>query len=133
MDQKDLEYFKELMLNKRQKLLAEMADAKETQLETTNREASGDHSGYSFHMADQGTDSMNREILFMHAQRDCRELYLIEDALERIGNRSFGICESCSGDIGTARLEALPEARLCIQCQSKEENFSSVSYSGAEF
>ena len=60
MDKKDLEFFKTLLLKKREETLKSVEYLKGV-LNSTNQEASGDHSAYSFHMADQGTDAMERE------------------------------------------------------------------------
>ena len=46
-------------------------------------------------------------------------LHEIEDALAKMDNDTYGTCESCGGEIGDARLEAMPAARLCIKCASK--------------
>ncbi|MEX0666041.1 MAG: TraR/DksA C4-type zinc finger protein [Acidimicrobiia bacterium] len=46
-------------------------------------------------------------------------LHDIEDALNKMDEGTYGRCESCGGDIGEARLEAMPAARLCIRCASK--------------
>ena len=66
----------------------------------TNQEASGDHSAYSFHMADQGTDAMEREKAFLFASRDEKYLRQIDAALERIENGTFGICRVTGKEIG---------------------------------
>jgi len=121
MKEKELEHYKNLLLGKRQEMMKHMDAIKEIEMETTLKESTGDHSAYAFHMADQGTDSMEREKNFFYAQRDGRLLYHIDRALERIENGTFGKCRSCNGPIGEARLEAVPHATLCIQCKSKEE------------
>ena len=121
MNKKELEKYRKLLLKKRQEMLSQMEFIKKTEMETTTKEATGDHSSYSYHMADQGTDSMEREKNFFYAQRDGRLIYHINQALERIDEGNFGLCQSCNNPIHTARLEAVPHARLCIQCKSTEE------------
>lgn len=121
MNKKEIAYFKRLLLEKRRQLLSQMEVIKETDMDTTLKEATGDHSSYSFHMADQGTDSMEREKNFFYAQRDGRLLYHIDQALERIEQGKFGLCHECGDPISRERLKAVPHARLCIQCKSKEE------------
>jgi RNA polymerase-binding protein DksA len=132
MKEKELEHFKNLLLGKRQKMMKHMDAIKEIEMETTLKESTGDHSAYAFHMADQGTDSMEREKNFFYAQRDGRLLYHIDRALERIENGTYGKCRSCNGPIGEARLEAVPHATLCIQCKSKEEKTAGESESPEE-
>jgi DnaK suppressor protein len=121
MEQNDLKFYKKLLMDKRRDLLGQMDFIKETEMDTTSREASGDHSAYSFHMADQGTDTMEREKSFLYAQRDGRLLYHIDLALERVEKGDYGLCHECRKPISKERLEAVPHARLCISCKAKEE------------
>ena len=121
MNKKDLKHFKTLLLKKRKELMQQMDLIKETEMETTLKEATGDHSSYAFHMADQGTDTMEREKNFYYAQRDGRLLYHIDQALERIEDGNFGLCHTCSNPIHRERLEAVPHASYCIECKSSEE------------
>lgn len=121
MDEKKLTFYKNLLLQKRKELLDQMNFIRDTEMETTLKEATGDHSAYSFHMADQGTDAMEREKNFLYAQRNGRLLYHIDMALERIENGTYGLCQSCGKPISEERLEAVPHARLCIQCKANEE------------
>jgi DnaK suppressor protein len=121
MNKKDTEHFRQLLLKKRKELTDQMDFIKEVEMETTLKEATGDHSSYSFHMADQGTDAAEREKNFYYAQRDGRLLYHIEQALERIEKGEFGLCVGCGKPIHYDRLDAVPHARLCIKCKSGEE------------
>ncbi|MGD9898173.1 MAG: TraR/DksA family transcriptional regulator, partial [Calditrichaceae bacterium] len=89
-------------------------------LDSTTKEASGDHSSYSYHMADQGTDAMEREKAFLFASRDEKYLKQIDDALSRIDNKTFGICRSCGEKIGHERLEAVPTTTICFNCKVAE-------------
>ena len=63
----------------------------------------------------------SKEALFARASQDRGRLRLIQQALERIGAGSFGICAECEGPIGLKRLPALPWASHCIQCQEQAE------------
>ncbi len=121
MNKKDLEFFKGLLLKKRAELVEEIESIKSTDMNTTTKEASGDHSSYAYHMADQGTDNMQREKSFLYAQRNGRLIYHIDMALERIEDGTFGLCQSCGKQITRERLEAVPHARLCIECKNGEE------------
>ncbi len=122
MDAKRTAFFKNLLLEKRKDLMQQLTIIKDSEMQTTLKEATGDHSAYSFHMADQGTDTMEREKSFFYAQRDGRLLYHIDMALERVENGTYGLCHSCQKPISEERLEAVPHARLCIQCKASEEN-----------
>jgi len=127
MNKKDKAHFKKLLLKKRKELMAQMEFIKESEMKATLKEATGDHSAYAFHMADQGTDTMEREKNLFYAQRDGRLLYHIDQALDRIDEESFGLCHVCKKAIGRERLEAVPHARMCIECKSKEESEKNVA------
>ena len=118
----DLEGFRKLLLDKREALFKSVGYLKETSMDTSLNEYSGNHSTYSYHMADQGTDSQEREKAFFFAHREGRYLDHLERALERIGKGDFGKCNECGNLISKARLDAVPHARLCIECKSKEED-----------
>lgn len=64
----------------------------------------------------------SKESMFARSSQNRRELRLVELALERIGNGSFGSCAACEGAIGLKRLQALPWADHCIQCQEQSEH-----------
>src|SRR3990170_1051026 len=121
MKKKDLERFEKVLLEKRKEIMQELGLWKKNVADTTQRDASGDLSSYSYHMADQGTDAEEREKAFLLASKSGRLLYHIDEALRRIKDKTFGKCQECGGEISTARLEAVPHARLCINCKEKEE------------
>lgn len=81
-------------------------------------------SSYSFHMADQGTDAMEREKQFLMASKEGRYLWHLNQALRRLYTDpdNFGKCHQCGEEIDYDRLDALPHARLCISCKEKEED-----------
>ena len=87
----------------------------------------GDLSNAPFHLGDMGTD----EFLYdMNATLLVNEQYIVveaRDALVRLENGNFGICESCGQSIPTARLEAIPFARFCVQCAEANDQTPQVS------
>ena len=121
MNKKDLEHYKKLILEKRKELLTELDHLKKSGLNSTLKDSTGEHSAYSFHMADMGTDTMEREKAFLFASREGNLLYHLDRALERIDAGEYGVCAECNKPIDRERLEAVPHVRLCIQCKSKEE------------
>lgn len=123
MDKKRLDHLEQRLLEEREQVLKELGFFDENYHDTT-RTASGDLSAYSFHMADQGTDAMEREKAFLFASQEGRQLYQIDEALRRLYREpnGFGLCLQCSARIGRERLEALPYATLCIECKEREEN-----------
>ncbi|KPL00031.1 MAG: hypothetical protein AMJ91_05515 [candidate division Zixibacteria bacterium SM23_73_3] len=121
MKKKDLQKYEALLLAKRTELLEELGLLKKSGLNSTVKDASGEISSYSTHMADQGTDSFEREKTFQLASKSGRFLHHIDEALHRIKDKTYGKCQECGKQISVARLEAVPHARLCIACKEKEE------------
>jgi len=117
----DLEKYTKLLLQKRAELIEEMGLLKKNAMETTLKEITGDLSAYSYHMADLGTDAMEREKAFLFASKSGRLLHHIDEALRRIHNGEYGNCLECGQPISPERLEAVPHARLCIKCKEIEE------------
>ncbi|MFC1704150.1 TraR/DksA family transcriptional regulator, partial [Candidatus Omnitrophota bacterium] len=75
----------------------------------------------SFHMADAATDTYDREFSVGLASNDRELLYEIADALKKIEDGSFGVCEDCDKNITKTRLKAIPYARLCLKCKRAQE------------
>src|SRR6187401_3191833 len=70
---------------------------------------------------DIASDARDREISLILNDRDRDKALAIDDALARIDEGSYGVCDSCESDIAEARLEALPFTRLCVSCQAERE------------
>ena len=112
MEQKDLDFFKDLLNN----MLVEAQQKGDSTLEdmTDNNEMFADP-------ADRATMESDRAFTLRIRDRERRLIKKIHDALQRMENGSYGQCESCGDDIGVARLKARPVTRLCINCKSKQE------------
>ena len=126
MPKKQLQHFEKRLLEERQRVLKELGHYDEA-FGTTSQEAGGDLSSYSFHMADQGTDAMEREKAFLFASQEGRFLWHIDEALRRLYRtpEQYGKCHNCGNDIAFERLDALPHARYCIECKQREEDAKS--------
>ncbi len=122
--EKDLKDLEQRLLSERARLMKEMGHLENTVLKVNPRDSAGDLSGYSFHMADAGTDAYEREKAFQFASTEGRLLMDLNEALRRLYRGEYGICESCGNPIAKARLEAMPTARLCRDCKEKEERES---------
>lgn len=120
LTKKDLKHLEEQLIEERKKLLGQLGYLEKT-LNRTQRDSAGDLSAYSFHMADMGTDAMEREKAFLFASSEGKLLYEVDQALRRLYRNEFGICAACGKDIGKARLEAIPHVTLCVSCQEKQE------------
>lgn len=87
------------------------------------REATGELSLYRQHPADLGTEMMEKEKEFLLASVEGRRLYEVNDALRRLHREpeGFGSCESCGREIPMERLDLMPMARTCVDCQATRE------------
>jgi DnaK suppressor protein len=130
-NQKDLDHFRAIILEKRDEIIEQLQNLREQMLDPTTGEYINENSPYSLHMAEQGTDAMEREKTFLYAQRENKFLGYLEDALKRIDNGTYGICVECIEEpqhlcdtcplIPKARLEAVPHSQLCLPMKQKQE------------
>jgi len=128
---KDLEHFREIILEKRDEIIEQLQNLKDQMLDPTTGEYINENSPYSLHMAEQGTDAMEREKTFLYAQRENKFLGYLEDALKRIDAGTYGICIECIEEpqnlcetcplIPKARLEAVPHSQLCLPIKQRQE------------
>lgn len=118
MEKNEFEYFKKLLLSKREETVEELSELQET---SQNKEGSGQNSAYPSHMAELGTDAQENEKRFMFVQRLNSYLTYLDEALYRIEKKTFGICTSCNQEISRERLEAVPQTQLCVECKLKSK------------
>ncbi|MDI6605863.1 MAG: TraR/DksA family transcriptional regulator [Candidatus Omnitrophota bacterium] len=121
LTKKELSFFKKIVLKKKEEVLDEIKHISEDTLKKSQKDASGDISGYTYHMADVATDTYDREFSLGLASNERKVIYELDDALKKIEEGSFGICEDCKALIAKNRLKAVPQARHCIKCQEKME------------
>jgi DnaK suppressor protein len=94
----------------------------QTQLHDLQREVREEGVGYSNHMADAGTEVFEQE-LDMGLAKQLKQSYdAVKSALGKFDDGTYGLCESCGTRIELARLEVVPEARFCLNCQSRRES-----------
>ena len=123
---KELEHFKKILLDERNSIL-ESAKANMKSLVSETGEYVGDNSTYSTHMAEQGTDEMEREKNYLFVQRDEKYLGYIQEALNRIDLGTYGVCIDCLEEpkllcdtcplIPRSRLEFVPITQHCLECK----------------
>jgi DnaK suppressor protein len=107
--------YKEILLQLRRVLTGDLQGLESGARKT---ETSGD---VSENPAEQATDNSELEVSLGRMESQSREIREIDEALERIRDGTFGVCEECGKAVPAARLEAIPYARLCASCQMKEE------------
>ena len=113
MDKKKAEYYKKRLLAKQDELLRLVSKSEKDGREA-DEEATQD-------IADKAANSYTKEFLFHQSDENRRLLQLVNEALERLKNGSYGLCLACHEDVQLKRLEAVPWARHCIECQEKQE------------
>jgi DnaK suppressor protein len=117
----EMKAFKATLESMRARLRGDVSMMADAALRKTRSEASGDLSSMPIHMADIGSDAYEQEFTLSLMATEEGTLEMVEQALERIRTRQFGVCEECEGVISKKRLEAIPFASLCIRCAEREE------------
>lgn len=112
MNEKDLSYFKEFLSNRLEDLLNQ-ADNTVSGMTVQN-----DHFPDP---TDRASLEADRNFMLRIRDRESKLIIKIKKALERIENKTFGICETCGEDISVERLKARPVTTQCIDCKTKEE------------
>jgi DnaK suppressor protein len=113
MEKKKLEQFKK-RLETRQSELRRTVTRTQQDGRTADEETAQD-------IADRAASSYNKEFLFSQSNNERQLLQMVEVALGRIREGSFGECSNCGKEINPKRLEAVPWAQHCIECQQKME------------
>ena len=113
MDAKKLDHFRRKLLTKKEEL-HRMVSKTEQYGREADEESSQD-------VADKAASSYTKEFLFSHSSSERSIMQLVEEALDRVGTDSFGVCIACGNTILARRLEAVPWTRYCISCQEKQE------------
>ena len=113
MEKKKLDAFKK-RLETRQQELRRMVTRTEQDGRTVDEDSAQD-------IADRAASSYTKEFLFHQSNNDRQLLQMVENALSRIREGTFGECISCGKDINPKRLDAVPWTRHCIECQEKLE------------
>lgn len=118
---KDYDYYQKRLNELRVRLTDGLDHIKEDALNKSSKDSSGDLSGYSLHMADQASDNYDREFLLELANNEQEVLYQIDEALKRIKDKSYGVCNECTKSIPKQRLKAIPFVEYCVPCQEAIE------------
>ena len=111
LNTKELEHFRELLLAKRRELVGDMSSMEREALRSTGSNLSN----LPLHMADMGTDNYEQEFTLGLVEKDRGLLREINQALAKIQDGSYGLCEGTGKPISKPRLEAQPWARYSIE------------------
>ena len=116
----DTDRFREALLEERQRVEAALQNLHEESSGTLYEDA-GEETAYDNHLADTATETYDRELDYTLEENSEHVLAEIDAALTRIENGTYGKCTNCGKQIPEERLEALPWATLCIDCQRDQE------------
>ena len=125
---KELQAFKDILLDERRQILESARASMKSLVDSDSGEYVGDNLTYASHMAEQGTDEMDREKNYLFVQRDEKYLGYIQEALARIDQGTYGVCIDCFDEpkylcntcplIPKERLELVPITQHCIECKN---------------
>jgi DnaK suppressor protein len=110
-----IEHFRQMLLQKRREIISNVNEMEGEALKQSRLDASGDLSSMPIHMADIGTDNYEQEFALGLMDGERKLLREIDDALQRVEDKTYGICEGTGKPIPKARLEAQPWARYCVE------------------
>jgi RNA polymerase-binding protein DksA len=111
----EIKYFKQILLVKRTEIIGDVNSIESEALKKSRLDATGDLSSMPIHMADIGTDNFEQEFALGLMDSERKLLVEINDALIRINDGFYGICEGTGKPISKIRLQAKPWARYCIK------------------
>ncbi len=111
----DINHFQQILLEKRREILNNVNEIEDEALKKSRIDATGDLSSMPIHMADIGTDNYEQEFALGLMDSERKLLREIDEALGRIEQQTYGICEGTGKPIPKARLEAQPWAKYCVE------------------
>ncbi len=106
------------------KYQARLLELREQLLQQRNglaKDSAQEMAGYSLHMADSGTDAFDRDFALSLLSSDQDAIFEIDQALQRMERKTYGVCELTGKPIPKARLEAIPWTRFTVQAQAQLE------------
>lgn len=116
-----LKEFKKQLIRIKNYLTQEIDNIEDKSLRGAGRDGTGNLSNLPIHLADAGSDTYEQDFSLGILEGENVELKEIEESLERITDKTYGICEECSNHINEKRLRVIPYARFCVKCQQAME------------
>lgn len=111
MDAKTKNEFKKLLFRLRERLAGQIATLKDESLSRDN----------TIDLAEDGTDAFDRQFALLLASSEHDAVFEIDEALQRLEDGTYGMCQQCFKAIDVSRLKALPFVKMCVSCQSEAE------------
>jgi DnaK suppressor protein len=113
MDKKKVELYRKRLESKQEELTRLVAK--------TEQDGRSVDEDITQDIADKAANSYTKEFLFHQSDDNRRVIQLVQEALDRIKAGEYGLCVACQEEVQVKRLEAVPWARHCIECQEKQE------------
>ena len=113
MNKEEREKYKKTLIEKKEEIVAKLSEA--------YNESKEIETGIAQDIADKAESSYTKEFLLSLSDAERKQLFLIDEALKRIEKDEYGICQMCQKNISKKRLNAVPWAPHCIECQEKAE------------
>jgi len=113
LDKKTLQRFKKILLKEREEIIGGVKQTLESSKEI-GQDGIQD-------IGDEAANIYNKQILLSLTENERLRLQELDEALDRIANQTYGVCEECGGPIGMKRLEVRPIAKYCVPCKTKME------------
>ena len=113
LDKKTMTRFKKILLGEREQIIGEVK-----QIYESSREMGQD--GIQ-DIGDEAANIYNKQVLLSLNENERIRLQEVDEALDRIANGTYGICEECGEPIGLKRIEVRPVAKYCVSCKAKQE------------
>lgn len=125
MDNQKMKHYKRRLYKERQGIVETINKLKEDMgLNESMREDTSELSFYDNHPADIASETFEIEKNRALKANEATHLRMVEDAIKKIDNGTYGKCESCGGEISEDRLEVIPYATMCIECEkTKKANY----------
>lgn len=120
--ERDLKHFEKRLLEERRRAVAQ-ARQFDSDMGQSTEDGEGEITGFRLHMADEGTETYDREQRLLMASREGRLLVNIDRALRALyrSPETFGVCEECGKRIPYERLDAIPYVATCVSCKKNWE------------
>lgn len=123
LSQSDKNKFRQLLESKRKEIIGDVGS-----MELSSLDGDGGNSSRSpSHMADAGSDNYEKENTLGLMESEMRILIEVENALKRLDNGTFGVCEGNGEFIPKARLKAIPWTKYCVSCANQMEKYNRAS------
>lgn len=125
IDSTTLERYRQILLQTQRNLATHIESMGKAVLQSPSRDASGDLTNLPTHIADLSADTVSQNLTIELLENREEVMKDIVDALQRVDEGIYGICEECQQPIPPKRLDYVPYARLCVVCKNQEEKRNS--------